>query len=98
MYVIHNSQVIDFVWRIGSFFEPPVRLPNIAMRDLIFTLRCAQRTLINDSESKGVGGGLQENNLNVQKQNFRKQSISALPYPLAHCWHSGKQITIECVY
>ena len=21
--MMHNSQVIDFVWRIGSFFEPP---------------------------------------------------------------------------
>ena len=54
-----NSQVIDSVWRIGSFFHPPVRLPNVAMRDLISPLRCAQRTLINDSESKGGGGGLQ---------------------------------------
>ena len=27
------------------------------MRDLIFPLRCVQRTLINDSESKGGGWG-----------------------------------------
>ena len=34
------------------------------------------------ANQKGVGGGLQENNLNVQKHIIRKQSISGLPYPL----------------
>ena len=42
---------------------------------------------------KGVGGGLQENNLNVQKRNFRKQTINALPCHLAQfdvaSWYAG---------
>ena len=42
---------------IRIIFRPPVHLPNIAIGDLIFPLRCAQRTLINDSESKGGGWG-----------------------------------------
>ena len=37
--------------------NPPVRLPNAVMQDLIFPLRCGERTLINDSESKGGGWG-----------------------------------------
>ena len=46
------------------------------------------------ANQKGVGGGLQENKLNVQKHNFRKQTISALPCPLSHWCHTVT--SIEC--
>ena len=62
--------------------NPPVRLPNIAMRDQIFTLRCVERTLINDRESKGGGWGSAREQIERAQTHLSKETNqwTALPF------------------
>ena len=57
VYIATTPMSLILCGESDHFLNPPVRLPNIAMRDLIFPLRCVERTLINDNESKGGGWG-----------------------------------------
>ena len=75
--------------------NPPVRLPNIAMQDLIFPLRCVERTLINDSESKGGGwgSGSRAFEAGVIHSLKRVGQDSALP-----AWHTGGTTATQIDY